>query len=318
MSRLIMPHEISICFQIWAFFCMQDPGKVRSFVLKRKEWRLKFNWTITYLSDSDVPLRHGKVVKLHSNLSHGVNSRLEVEETESFERALRKRRKMTGAYTLNTHPNTTLSDSGYSQMLDQLIDKKTKLLAVLLNNCSDKAQSLKYINLLKNIISSEVHVYGKCGSFNCPNPIEACYKSLERDYFFLLSFESALCEDYASEVYHILSNYYIVPVVRGGVNYAKLTPPKSVIDTSLFHSLYDLSRYLDYLRWNSKEYKKYFSWRKDFVVVEPQPFPWCRICAMLHEVNEGERWHQAYLNMYRWWREGRCFAPKDIILKTQF
>lgn len=45
-----------------------------------------------------------------------------------------------------------------------------------------------------------VDVYGECGDLDCPRLFQdACYKMLEREYKFYLSFENSLCRDYVTE-----------------------------------------------------------------------------------------------------------------------
>ena len=48
-----------------------------------------------------------------------------------------------------------------------------------------------------------------------------CYRMAERKYKFYLSFEDALCRDYATEkLFSVLGGLNLIPVVLGGANYS--------------------------------------------------------------------------------------------------
>lgn len=298
-SRFSHHTNIYVCFQIWVFYASISPLHTHKKVMERRKWTQLFNWTMTYLRESDIPLTTFGLVRLYSNSSRKTQEQ-DVKRSPG----------------LDQRAQSVIS--AHDDKLRQVMATKTKLAAVILNDCDDGAERLNFVQILSDISTGQVHVYGNCGKLTCPKTTEECYKFIEHKYFFLLSFENALCQDYVSEVHHILSNYYIVPVVRGGVSYEELTPPKSVIDTSKFHAILDLYRYLDYLRWHTDEYVRYLSWKREFALVLPQQFPWCRICAMLQEVNERKRRHQAYVNVFKWWRDDRCFQRNDLNIWGQY
>ncbi|XP_025085508.1 alpha-(1,3)-fucosyltransferase C-like [Pomacea canaliculata] len=138
------------------------------------------------------------------------------------------------------------------------------------------------------------------------------------DYFFYLAFENSLCTDYVTEKAFLTLKYDVVPVVRGGANYSSLVPPMSVIDTSAFQSILDLGRYLQYLKDNPTEYLRYLRWKKDYVIVEPQPLPWCELCSKVHEATYGKQRPQAYVNVNSWWVDGTCRQANDLHIYGQF
>ena len=48
-----------------------------------------------------------------------------------------------------------------------------------------------------------------------------CYRMAERKYKFYLSFEDAICKDYATEKFFALyGGLNLIPVVLGGANYS--------------------------------------------------------------------------------------------------
>ena len=56
----------------------------------------------------------------------------------------------------------------------------------------------RLVNTLKKYIP--IDIYGFCGSLECSkNNKEDCYKMVEDDYKFYLSFENGLCVDYVTE-----------------------------------------------------------------------------------------------------------------------
>ena len=66
----------------------------------------------------------------------------------------------------------------------------------------------------------------------------------EKTYYFYLSFENDICRDYASEkLYHPL-RYNIVPIVYGGGNFTRDTPPSSVIDIMDYPNPKHLAKHL--------------------------------------------------------------------------
>ena len=73
----------------------------------------------------------------------------------------------------------------------------------------------------------------------------------------MLAFEMDICQDFISfKLFSVLDQPTTIAVVMGGVDYAKILPPKSYIDVSDFKSAKDLSNYLLYLdahngKWNN-------------------------------------------------------------------
>lgn len=74
-------------------------------------------------------------------------------------------------------------------------------------------------------------IYGGCGPFKCPRArTEECWKKIEAEYKFYLSFENSICLDYVTEKFFFAMNHTVVPVTLGGTNYTSIAPTHSHID----------------------------------------------------------------------------------------
>ena len=75
---------------------------------------------------------------------------------------------------------------------------KTKMASWFVSNCDTTNGRLKYVNELQKYI--QVDIFGSCGHLKCARSDAAsCYKLLNKDYKFYLSFENANCKDYITE-----------------------------------------------------------------------------------------------------------------------
>ncbi|XP_019866722.2 alpha-(1,3)-fucosyltransferase C-like [Aethina tumida] len=177
------------------------------------------------------------------------------------------------------------------------IEEKQKKVAWFVSNCNDApSKRLKLVREMQQYI--DIDIYGKCGTLSCSKRNqERCYKDIERQYKFYLSFENSLCQDYVTEKLFYLLNYNIVPVVYGGVDYNVMAPPHSVINVMDFETVPDLVNYLKYLDNNVTEYMKYFEWKKHYTVKSPKKVM-CDLCAKLNQPIKTK----VYNNIQEWWR----------------
>lgn len=75
---------------------------------------------------------------------------------------------------------------------------KTKKIAWFVSNCNPSSERERYAAELAKYI--DVDVYGSCGKLKCPRSNEMqCFKMLETDYKFYLSFENSHCRYYTTE-----------------------------------------------------------------------------------------------------------------------
>lgn len=144
-----------------------------------------FNATMTYHLDSDVIWTYADVYDLDEEQVPAVPSRTD--------------------YKWKT------TDSGYEDKdfveeqeeheLFRMITGKRKLAVWYVSNCEAQSGRELYVNELER--HAPIDKYGKCsGDTNCPKGAD-CFKiHVEPNYFFYLSFENSLCEDYVTEKFY--------------------------------------------------------------------------------------------------------------------
>lgn len=92
----------------------------------------------------------------------------------------------------------------------------------------------------------------------------------------------------------------VVPVAMGAHpdDYARSAPPNSFIHVEDFESPQHLARYLKVLDKNDELYNDYFRWKGtgDFIDTKF----WCRLCAMLNDLNKPEL---IIRDIAAWWRQ---------------
>lgn len=82
------------------------------------------------------------------------------------------------------------------QLSDQILEnKKLGTIAALISNCGSASQRMRFIKVLKRYI--DIKVYGRCGE-TCPENVD-CREFIAKNYYFFLSFENSLCQDYTSK-----------------------------------------------------------------------------------------------------------------------
>lgn len=102
---------------------------------------------------------------------------------------------------------------------------KTTAAAWIITNCNQKSQYKHYIEKFRTELRNLNHtldIYGACGNKQCPwDNILKCQKLLEKEYYFYLSFEDSMAEDYVTDQLLKALNNFAVPLVYGGANYTR-------------------------------------------------------------------------------------------------
>ncbi|XP_015123396.1 alpha-(1,3)-fucosyltransferase C-like [Diachasma alloeum] len=183
----------------------------------------------------------------------------------------------------------------------KIIETKKRTAVWFVSNCDTDSVREKYVKELSKHV--DVDVYGRCGSeTKCPKGEDCFRKLVEPNYFFYLSFENSLCQDYVTEKLSNALKYYVIPVVYGGANYNSSAPSNSYINTLDFHSPKQLAQFLIRLTKNLAEYAKYFKWKKFYEIIPSNQVTICHLCKYLHETME----NKVYDSMSDWYLKGKC------------
>lgn len=155
-----------------------------------------YNLTWTYKLDSDIPWSYVKVLDKNGAI---VGPKIGMEWIE---------------------PMLPTPDS-----VRRILQGKNKTAAWFVSTCQTESNRLNVTESIKRALVKyglKVDVYGWCGPLRCPKDrLEDCMELLQREYYFYLSFENSLHEDYVTEkILHPLL-HYTVPIVYGGADYSR-------------------------------------------------------------------------------------------------
>lgn len=246
-----------------------------------------FNWTMTYLPESDIPLPYGRIEPLP------------------------------GA------PNTEIERLGIQDQVRlstvNPAKGKNKLAIWMVSNCHARSNRMQYVrNLQKyvdvDIISSE----GKCGGEDlCPKKKNGatCYDMIEKTYKFYLAFENSICRNYVTEKFFDSMGRNLVPVVLGGANYSMIAPKHSHIN-ALDYSPRQLAEYLKEIDQDDSLYAEFFWWKPYYRVVNlhrTNQESFCNLCAALHETPVEEK---VAKGLHKWYFEGSHCLVKPSFNST--
>lgn len=245
-----------------------------------------FNWTMSYRLDSDFPLPYGSVVKVKDHPPAGSPE-------------LDKMIKEFGWKNQHLAHNRTNKANA----------------AWFVSHCATQARRERYAKAMKKYM--HIDVFGKCAkSFHnkqerktCSRTNEwDCYKMLETNYRFYLSFENSVCRDYVTEKFFNILRYDVIPIVFNGADLATYTPPHSAISVFDFDSPKKLVTHLQEVSNDDALYASYFWWRQFYEVrnsPEDRAQPYCDLCSRLNSSKKDEK--QIYKDMFHWWvTESKC------------
>lgn len=167
------------------------------------EYNNFFNWTWTYKLDSDI-----------------VFTRIVIRDKDG---------KVVGPKKeMHWLPDAEMKPIS-SDILRKLMDK-TVTGIWLVTDCDPGSQSQRYIKSLQEELHTynrKIDVYGQCPGANntiCNkdyNKVKQCEALIKSTYYFYMSFENALSEDFVSTQLLTALNYFAVPVVFGGANHTR-------------------------------------------------------------------------------------------------
>jgi alpha-1,3-fucosyltransferase len=246
-----------------------------------------FNWTMTYVWESDIPRPLGyfvpKTQHHHTRFSYA---------------------HLPAAWI--PYNASRFRDSLPGRSSDFLARaRKPSHAAWLVSNCGTASQRETYIQELATYMN--VSMAGRCSSAHGGRCDEDCARRLEGTTKFWLAFENAWCDDYVTEKFFRHVNESLV-VVWGQANYSRYAPPHSYVNANDYDSPQALADYL--LSMDDATYLSYFWWQDYYEVSAPVgdsrahfSQSMCRLCERLHL----DTTPKVYANVSRWFVDrGRC------------
>ncbi|CAH3904701.1 unnamed protein product [Pieris brassicae] len=193
------------------------------------------------------------------------------------------------------------------------LGNKTKAAAWFVSNCFSRSRRSELTREFAAELAKYdlyIDIYGSCGTLKCSrNEEDACDNMLERDYFFYLSFENSLAEDYVTEKLLHPLKHLTVPIVYGGANYTRFMPDSAYLNVREL-GVKKLAEKMNALIENPEDYIEYFRWTNHYSYhtkaesIETDEY--CRFCSILNEEDLVKR-KSVYENFSKWWNPpSRC------------
>ena len=183
---------------------------------------------------------------------------------------------------------------------------KSKFAVWIVSHCITHSRREEYVKEMQKYAT--VDIYGMCG-----RRFETDVATLVKDYKFFLSFENSLCPDYVTEKVFRYFDLDIVQVVRGGVDYDKLLPNDTYINTDKFPNAKALTQYLIDVGSDQERYVEYLrrkaaynSYQGDFTYKNSM----CDVCRKL---NDKETYRHTYPDLHEFIQKTRtCIQPAEV------
>ena len=200
----------------------------------------------------------------------------------------------------------------YSRNFNYAAGKK-HLVAWFVSHCKTASKRETYAKALGDHV--DVHQYGCGGKYQCAKGnVDLCYgRLLNDDYKFYLSFENALCRDYATEKLWRIFQTNVVPIVLGNASYSDMLPPHSYIDVRDFASPRHLANHLVMLDANDTLYNEYFRWRAEYVCGVTKLQSHGNGCNLCRHVVAARDQKEVITDLEAEWGTARnCITPKQF------
>ncbi|XP_055890810.1 glycoprotein 3-alpha-L-fucosyltransferase A-like isoform X3 [Biomphalaria glabrata] len=255
--------------QIWLLYTREPITDRRMQYLNQSSYHGQFNWTRTYFSDSTFLSIYGLLIP-------------------------RKRPQ---------------------KDYEQIYHRKKYDVAWFVSKCSTSSRREDYVHRMSKFV--QVHVYGGCGNFSCGSggfdmggSRDECLHKLSEEYKFYLSFENSFCRDYVTEkFFNVFPDIDVIPVVRGGAVYERLSTLDTYINAKDFASPEKLGRYLQELSRNKTQYLKMLQKKDEYDKIFPQHNAGCELCQAAHSRSP----RHVFDDVYSWLtRPGNCWPPDDL------
>ena len=232
-----------------------------------RQLRGVINRTMTLREDSDIVARHGRV-----------EARTQPRTEAELEAAFSQQPRRPGADFL---PGGNSSSSP---------GKVPAPVVWFVSHCNDFNGRFKYVQWLQKHIG--VDIFGECGPRTCGKTRnmgrryslhrDPCFRMVNKNYRFYLSFENAVCRDYVTEKVFNSLQLNTIPVLLGGANYTRLLPPGSFINAGDHATPEHLAAHLHALLRDDQLFSSYFSWRPHYDILSYASIPDnCELCEKL-------------------------------------
>lgn len=210
-------------------------------------------------------------------------------------------------------------DSYEEKDIKTIVSQKTKSVLWIASNCHTFSWREEYVKELQKYIP--VDVFGECGDDFAPwkcgerHIHNECFDVLN-EYFFFLSFENALCQDYFTEKVFENYHYNTVLVVRGGLrsNLKDVLPDNTYIDVSKYQNPKELAKELNNLINDVSSYTEMLEKKQKYHSVpyhELYQRALCQLCDVV-TAQEPEKMER-YYNLRNFYHERNfCRLPTDI------
>ncbi|XP_063371711.1 alpha-(1,3)-fucosyltransferase 7-like [Cydia amplana] len=249
-------------YQRWIFWTDESPIHTFAVDIKRRETPTLsqlanvFNWSMSYRTDSDIPVPYGRTIPL---LYPKLND---------------------------------IADDELTQLVPYWKQKQRDILAaIIMSRCV--GFRMRFVMQLQRFFN--VDMFGKCALVNnhtnrCPGRYTHDCPIISK-YLFYIVIENSKCRQYISEkVFHHAYSKGAIPIIMGSplVDCVKLLPPNSFIHMDNFASVKHLAREVYAISGNIPKLLSYHAWRNNFKTVEEHGFlgtrslAMCRICEALN------------------------------------
>ncbi|XP_063544879.1 alpha-(1,3)-fucosyltransferase 4-like [Cydia strobilella] len=249
-------------YQRWIFWTDESPINTFSAGIKGlvtpsfSRLANAFNWSMSYRSDSDIPVPYGRTIPL---LYPKLND---------------------------------ITDEELKELVPYWEQKqKDVLAAIVMSHCVEFR--MRFVMQLQRFIN--VDMFGKCALVkNHTNKCPGRYTRdcpIISEYLFYIVIENTKCRQYISEkVFHHAYSKGAIPIIMGAplIDCIKLLPPNSFMHMDNFASVKHLAKEIYAVSDNITKLLSYHAWRINFETVEEHGFletrslALCRICEALN------------------------------------
>ncbi|KAG7202379.1 hypothetical protein KM043_018698 [Ampulex compressa] len=263
--------------QRWIF--LTDESPINTFLhgdQKLRDYNGLFNWSMSYRTDSDIPVPYGRTILKDFSSSESVDELISSQKT-----------KLVAIMGSNCAGNN--GRWRYVNELKSYLGDELDVFGRCLNG---------------NVTACPGHFDRDCSALNAYK----FYLAFENS-----NCEEYITEKVYWHGYHKLAVPIIMGAPRNDCE--RLLPPKSFMHIEDFANPTSLATYLKYLDRHVEEYIKYHAWRQYYSVIDEHGYfgsssvHYCRICEALHYNSPVEK---VYQDLESWRKKRDCVAKRVL------